>query len=130
MCSSLSVALLAVGTAVALGGADLIAVTDGLNYNAGSQVSIRFEPRMMRTSHAAIRYAGEERPAVKDIELQVKDGEFAPLWKIPFDARTGRYEVDVDGVRNATSFAVHRKLARVTHVELERTFYTNGDPIH
>ena len=85
---------------------------------------------MMRTSHAAIRYAGEERPAVKNIELHVKAGEFAPLWKIPYDARTGRYEVDVDGVRNAASFAVHRKLARVTHVELERTFYTNGDPIH
>ena len=43
---------------------------------------------------------------------------------VPKDARTGRYEVDVDHERSATSFAVHRKVVQVARIEMERTFYT------
>src|SRR5689334_17613682 len=86
------------GTATAAADADLVAVTDGINYNAGSRVSIRFEPKNARTYHANVRYAGEETPVVSGVVLDGKDGAYIPLWTIPFDARTGRYEVDIDGV--------------------------------
>ncbi|MGI8961677.1 MAG: PIG-L deacetylase family protein [Bryobacteraceae bacterium] len=35
-----------------------------------------------------------------------------------------------NSVRSATSFAVHRQLAKVVSVELDKTFYTAGDPVN
>jgi LmbE family N-acetylglucosaminyl deacetylase len=108
--------------------ANIVAVTDGTNYNAGSTVSLRLEGAGSGDLTASIRYAGEDRPVATG--LRTHGGAFGPLWTIPWDARTGRYEVDLAGLRNATSFAVHRKLARIARIEMERTFYTNGDPIN
>ncbi len=121
---------LACAAALACGSArcaDTIAVTDGINYNVGSEVRIRASGN--GTLKASIRYAGEDKPVAAGLSIAAGDS-YVKLWTIPFDARTGRYEVDIDGVRHATSFAVHRKPARIERVELDRTFYTTGDPIN
>lgn len=110
--------------------AELTAVVDHTNYNAGSNVLIRLEPAKDAT--AAIRYAGEESAAASGLTLH--GSGYLPLWSVPWQARTGRYEVDLtlpDGrhLRNATSFAVHRQLAKVISVELDKTFYSSGDSV-
>ncbi len=111
--------------------ADLSAVTDYTNYNVGDQVRIRLQPAGSGT--ATIRYAGEERPLVTGLHLN--GSAYEPLWTIPSDARTGRYLVDFSRaaggtVLRATSFAVHKQLAKVVSVELDKTFYTAGDTIN
>src|SRR5581483_9165078 len=111
--------------------AELAAVTDYPNYNAGSEVRLRLQPETVAT--ASIRYAGEEQSIVRDIS--VHNSEYSDLWKIPSHARTGRYEVDLTPrggkpIRGATSFVVHRELAKVVSVELDKTFYTSGDSVN
>src|SRR5690242_7489234 len=91
-----------------------VAITDYTTYNAGSEVSIRLAPAGEAT--ASIRYAGENQPLVSGIVLH--GGDYLPAWKIPWDARTGRYLVDLHPaggppVTGAGSFAVHRQLAKV-----------------
>ena len=107
------------------------AITDYTNYNAGTEVSLRLAPAVSAT--ASIRYAGEETTVVKAVPVS-KD-VYQPVWLIPWDARTGRYEVDLqipgaNPIRNAASFAVHRQLAKVLSVELDKTFYTSGDEVN
>lgn len=124
------VVLLVASAATHLLAADVAAVTDYTNYNAGSDVHIRLHPATQAT--AAIRYAGEEAPVVTAIRIQ--GSGYVKLWSIPWDARTGRYEVDLTAsgghkIRNATSFAVHRQLAKVMSLELDKTFYTSGDSV-
>jgi hypothetical protein len=81
---------------------------------------------------ASIRYAGEQRPIKPGIAVHASD--YVHLWSIPWNARTGRYEVDLTAegkqIRNATSFAVHRQLAKVMSVELDKTFHTSGDSVN
>jgi hypothetical protein len=64
----------------------------------------------------------------------VPGSEYVHLWSIPWNARTGRYEVDITAggnqIRNATSFAVHRQWSKVVSVELDKTFYTSGDTVN
>ena len=125
---SLSIAFIA---CLRLCSADLAAISDNTSYNAGSQVRVRLNPATSAT--ASIRYAGEKTAIANGIALHGVD--YLPLWSIPWDARTGRYEVDLrtsDGITipNATSFAVHRQFAKVTMVELDKTFYTSGDPVN
>src|SRR5437762_8679192 len=111
--------------------ADLAAITDRKSYNVGAQVRIRFEPATSAT--ASIRYAGEEKPVVT--EIPIAGAEYKPLWDVPWTARTGRYEVDLartggSTIRAATSFAVHRQLVKVVTLELDKAFYTSGDPVN
>ncbi len=111
--------------------ADVIAVADYTDYNAGHVVRIRLAPATRAT--ISIRYAGESRPIVTDIP--VSGSGYQDVWKIPRDARTGRYEVDLTPANNksiagAASFAVHRQLAKVLSVELDKTFYTSGDSVN
>jgi LmbE family N-acetylglucosaminyl deacetylase len=111
-------------------GASLI--TDQTNYNVGSQVMARLAPSEEVT--ASIRYAGENQSLASGIHL--KGAGYQLLWKIPWNAKTGRYEIDLifpkgaPPVRNTASFAVHRQLAKVTAFELDRTFYTAGDTVN
>ncbi len=126
--------LLVLSTALAPlhgGAAELTVVTDHTNYNAGSDVRVRLLPG--GSANASIRYAGEARPVASAIHIQGREYEI--LWKIPWGARTGRYEVDLTtsgggAIKNATSFAVHRQLAKVESVELDKTFYTSGDSVN
>ncbi len=111
--------------------AEVTAVTDHKMYNVGSAVRIRLVAGKNAT--AAIRYAGEEKPLVA--EIPISGAEYAPLWNVPWTARTGRYEVDVTSaekttVRAATSFAVDRQLVKLVTLELDKTFYHSGDPVN
>ena len=131
----------------------LQAVTDNVSYNAGSEVRVRiFLPASQHPRSApfdifaSLRYAGEqERLEVKDVLLAAglnpagKElaADYHTLWKIPEDARTGRYEVDAvlaDSqshqtllvARRVTSFAVYRKLVQIERIELEPYFLHTG----
>ncbi len=111
--------------------AAVAAVTDYTTYNAGSEVRIRIHAASNST--AAIRYAGERSPVAANIAIH--GSSYVRLWTIPWDARTGRYEVDLmlagsKQIHNATSFAVHRQLAKVMSVDLDKTFYTSGDSVN
>src|SRR5689334_20459363 len=82
-------------------------VTDQTNYNAGSDVRARLSPAAHAT--ASIRYAGETQALASGLALE--GSEYQPLWQIPWDARTGRYEIDLQPeggkpISNAASFAV------------------------
>lgn len=110
--------------------AAITAVTDNTTYNAGSAVRARLAPA--GSGVASIRYAGEDKPLVAGVRI---GGEYSLLWKLPWDARNGRYEIDLtpDGgspIRDAGSFAVHRQLVKVVSVDLDKTFYTAGDAVN
>lgn len=107
------------------------AITDHTNYNVGSTVLVRLEPGIKAI--ASIRYAGEAKSIASNIHLS--GAEYESLWTIPWNAQTGRYEVDLtlrDGksIHDAASFAVHRQLAKVIAFDLDKTFYTAGDPVN
>lgn len=111
--------------------AGLQAITDNTSYNAGSEVRLRLAPGGDAT--ASICYAGEAQPVASGIALH--GAEYLPLWKIPQDARTGRYEIDLQpsggaAIRNAASFAVYRQLVKVIAFDLDKTFYTSGDAVN
>ena len=133
------------------------AVTDNVSYNVGSEVRLKvilppsLDPRPTPLDISAnIRYAGEKEFLEKrDVEIarRVTPGketatDYHALWKIPEDARTGRYEVAVIltdsqsheplfGAQRAPlpSFSVYRKLVKIERIQLDRTFYTPGDPV-
>src|SRR5947209_2336771 len=100
--------------------AEITAVMDNTTYNAGSEVRLRLTPAA--SVKASVRYAGEEKPLVTDVP--VSGADYLRLWTVPWDAPTGRYEVDLTTgggrvVRNAGSFGVHRQLAKVVSVDLD-----------
>src|SRR5208337_601792 len=133
-------------------------VTDNVSYNVGSIVRLKVilppsldsRPTPLDIS-ANIRYAGEERFLEgKNVEIATRvtlsgketATDYRTLWKIPEDARTGRYEVAVIltdsqsheplvGARRAPlpSFSVYRKLVKIERIQLDRTFYAPGDPV-
>jgi LmbE family N-acetylglucosaminyl deacetylase len=136
----------------------LKAVADNTSYDVGSEVRLRVILLPAQTSgsvpldvYANLRYAGEARLLEeKSVEIarHLTPGEketatdYRPLWRIPEDARTGRYEVVVtlsdsqthQVVPSAaqppqTSFSVYRKLVKIERIQLNKTFYTPGDPV-
>ena len=130
-------------------------VTDNVSYDVGSQVRVKvvLPPADSLGSapiyiSANLRYAGEQKylepknvQIARGITLGAKESatEYYPLWKIPEDARTGRYEVVLalsgsPSVVNAqavpvTSFSVYRKLVKIERVRLGKGFYTPGDAV-
>ena len=130
--------------------APLDAVTDNISYNVGEIVRLRVLPDGADQNPPAdyfvtLRYAGESKAILEHVRLprgskSANDGGFQQVWRIPADARTGRYEIDLAAadapshqslfdLKRAASFAVHRKLIRIERVELGKTFYTPGDPV-
>ena len=134
----------------------LNAVTDRTTYNLGAEVRLKVFLTPAQSLFLApfdviahIRYAGEQEPLTREGTEVVsnfhpkKEGDstdYQPLWKIPGNAKTGRYEVDLlvrDSnshqtllkVPEAASFAVHRKLLQIERVELDKVFYAPGDPV-
>lgn len=138
------------------------AVTDNISYNVGETVRLRVvfphpasaerppsgdvETPMDLT--ARIRYAGESEPLLRDLALAssfvASQADYATgyreIWQVPYEAKTGRYEVDLTACRakssqviwnlpRAAAFTVHRKLLKISRIELDKTFYTSGDPI-
>ncbi len=111
--------------------AELSAITDHKAYNVGDTVRIRLDRGTSAT--ASVRYAGEQQPVVRG--LPVTGAEYTAFWNVPWTARTGLYEVDLSvtgkaKVRGATFFAVHRQLAKITALELDKPFYTSGDAVN
>src|SRR5690242_469398 len=107
------------------------AITDHTNYNVGSPVLVRLDGGM--EAIASVRYAGSAKPIASNIRL--RGAEYQPLWTIPWTAETGRYDIDLkmpDGksIQRASSFAVHRQLAKVVAFDLDKTFYTTGDAVN
>jgi LmbE family N-acetylglucosaminyl deacetylase len=134
----------------------LRAVTDNVSYNVGSEVRLKVSLPPSQLSRSApfdisanIRYAGEKEFLEKrDVQIasRVSPGgketatDYHTLWRIPEDARTGRYEVDAvltDSqshealvvARRVASFSVYRKLVKIERIQLDRTFYTPGDAV-
>ncbi len=147
-------------TALLFGAADtwsqaqLQAVPDQTSYNAGSvvRVEIIFSGSEKSASTLnfgiSLRYAGERHPVLKEVPFpssSIPSGtkhstEYHDVWRIPLNARTGRYEIDlvardskshqeVLNLTRAASFVVHRKLVQIDRIELDKTFYTSGDPV-
>ena len=125
-------------------------IADNLSYNAGDVVRLRVIPSGAEKLPAGvqylitIRYAGDPRPVLDRAPLpspQAKsEDDDREVWKVPADARTGRYTIDLAALDSTTrresfnlpqasSFAVHRKLVKVERVELGKTFYNSGDPV-
>lgn len=133
--------------------ATLRAFTDRTAYNAGSVVYLAVAaPDGEAAPPAAnlrvtLRYGGTARPILDRVPLSSPAANsggapaaFRRLWRIPADARTGRYTIDLSLAdaasssgageeRDAASFTVYRKLAEITRVELPKTFYTSGEPV-
>lgn len=131
----------------------VLGVTDRISYNAGEEVLMRLAPAQSTSVcdntafSATVRYEGDSNAVYTTSPSQVwtcPNGQAASsyslLWKIPADARTGRYEVDLLGhdkisaqltakIRGAGSFAVHRKLVKIERISLGKTFYVTGDPV-
>jgi LmbE family N-acetylglucosaminyl deacetylase len=127
-----------------------------VSYNVGSEVRLKVllppagpsQPGPFGIS-ANIRYAGDERFVEErnvEIATRVSLGaketatNYHTLWKIPEDAKTGRYEVLVfltdsqshealKGAPVLTSFSVYRKLVKIERIRLNKAFYTPGDPV-
>lgn len=108
-------------------------VADYTNYNVGNDVRLRLEPSGAG-GMVSIRYAGEDKRLVRDVP--VPRSGYGLVWHIPETAETGRYDVDFtpngggELVRRATSFAVHKKVAEIVSVDLDKTFYTTGDSVN
>ena len=130
-------------------------VTDNVSYNVGMEVRIKvFLPPSDHFGSAPIdisanvRYAGEQK-YLKEKNLEIARGvtlgakesatEYCPLWKIPEEARTGRYEVvlQLSGSPSAmyaqevpvTSFCVYRKFVKIERIRLGKALYTPGDAV-
>lgn len=131
----------------------VVAITDQTSYNVSSQVLMRLAPAPGATVRgnmvfsAIVRYDGESQAAYTTAPSQTwtcpvapATTSYKPLWKIPPDARTGRYEVDLIGydrisgqvsfkLPGAGSFAVYRKLVKIESIKLGKTFYVTGDHV-
>ncbi len=152
-------AALVLGPARGWSQAGIKVVPDQTSYNVGSAVHIRLvgpapgadarrRTGVARELVATIRYAGESRPVAEGLRLpaslllsSAKDSpEYFNLWRVPSDARAGRYEIDVaerdprtrQAIGNpmrAGSFAVYRKVVHLEEIKLDKTFYTSGDQV-
>jgi len=113
-------------------------------YNAGSKAVIRATLSGATAAgsyevFADLRYAGSN--ASNSFALRRSGGEdvYEGAWDIPAGAATGLYTVTLraqDAVSHALiatspapGFFVYRKLLRITHVTLDKTFYAPGERI-
>jgi LmbE family N-acetylglucosaminyl deacetylase len=155
--------LLAAGSAGAQDGIQL--VPEKVSYDVGEQVRLKVvypDPGKTPPAHpgaqlsveipadlaVTLRYAGASKSILEDVPLAESfvasksnySTKYREVWRIPEDAETGRYEVDlrirdpktheiISSRENAASFAVHRKLVRIKRIELDKAFYTSGDPV-
>ncbi|HXW16258.1 MAG TPA: PIG-L family deacetylase [Terriglobia bacterium] len=125
------------------------AVTDQITYNAGDPVRLRIifpsspaEQAQVRYLFA-VRYGGEAKPVADRLVLGSAESAipgYRLLWKAPFDARPGRYEIDMRGqdpishqvIQNfprICSFVVHRQVIQIASAEVGKPYYRSGDTI-
>ncbi len=128
--------------------AALQGVTDRITYNVGDSVQLRIispTPQVEPEVHygLAVRFAGETKPVADNLTLETVNGHpeiYHLLWKIPANARPGRYEIDLrdedpkshqiaSETPNVCSFVVHRQLIRIDSFILPHENYSSGDSI-
>jgi len=140
---------------VAPGDGSLRAVTERITYNAGEEVWLRLVPPSPQETHTldsylfSVKYAGEDKPVAEGLILgqerrlgtvEPASTRYGPLWKIPRDARTGRYEVGlrvqnpksqqvIQEIPHFCSFVVHRQAIQIISAEVGQGDYTSGDAI-
>ena len=128
------------------------AVTERMTYNAGEEVWLRIvspsPPAVpaLDSFRFTIRYVGDDKPVAEGLVLGHKTRldspapapSYHPLWTVPLDARTGRYEIDMR-VRDPKalpdaqdfprigSFVVHRQQVRIMSIDVFESYYTSGD---
>ncbi|HEX5411642.1 MAG TPA: PIG-L family deacetylase [Terriglobia bacterium] len=154
ICTGLAIAsVILLLPAMARAQSSVLAVTNRTTYNAGEEVMMRLAPSQKASAcnntafSATVRYAGDSQAVSTTTPSQVwacpggqAAGSYSLLWKIPADAPTGRYEIDLVGhdrvsgqetakIREAGSFAVHRKLVKIERITLGQAFYVTGDPV-
>jgi len=92
---------------------------------------------------AEIQYAGTTSTTSVQMnalpQVQAGTAEYEVGWPIPPQAPTGLYTVTLRAEDHAEhlpvatqkvrGFAVYKKLVRISHLSLDKTFYTVGDPI-
>jgi len=147
-------ALLAVGGFVGLPSsrlnarpqASLQAVTDQITYNVGEEVRLRIispppqEQSAQIRYHFTVRYAGDAKPVADGLVLGSAEGpspSYRLLWKVPLDARAGKYEIDMQGqdsgspstISGICSFVVHRQVIQIVSAEVAHPYYPSGDAI-
>jgi LmbE family N-acetylglucosaminyl deacetylase len=125
--------------------------TDNISYNVGAEVWLAVvglgATSQLSNIVATLRYAGEDKPLHEmslpgaAVRSETKPAtRYVRLWRVPADARAGRYEIDLQArdsksrqvllnLPAAASFAVHRKLLQIDRVELDKSNYTTGDPV-
>ena len=154
VCTILSIVALALLMPVlAHAQTNVLAVTNRTSYDVGSEVMMRLVPspgaslRGNLAFSATVRYDGENKAVHTTSPSQVwtcpadpSSSSYSLLWKIPVDAQTGRYEIDLMGydrisgetfikARQAGSFTVYRKLVKIEQIRLGKTFYVTGDHV-
>ena len=132
-----------------------IGATDRITYNVGSEVRLKIifpsgvNAVPASSFVATVRYAGESTPVVEAPFMIGPGGsdsggslpDYHLIWKVPANARTGRYEIDLAGKGpnhgaatfsqpNVASFALHRRLVEIERIALDKTFYNPGDRVH
>jgi LmbE family N-acetylglucosaminyl deacetylase len=133
--------------------ASLQAVTDQITYNVGEEVWLRIIPPSPQEIHTldsylfTLRYGGEGKPLLDGAMLGGNERGAASssslyrlLWKVPHDARAGRYEVDLrvqnpsshevlQDIPRICSFVVHRQVIQIVSAEIGQPYYAAGDNI-
>jgi LmbE family N-acetylglucosaminyl deacetylase len=128
--------------------ATLQAATDRITYNVGEGVRLRIISPLPQVEpevpyRFTVRFAGEQKPVADGLALEGADGHpsiYHLLWKVPIDARAGRYEIDlrvqdpkshevVQEIPRICAFVVHRQLVHLVSVEVGQQDYTSGDAI-
>src|SRR5208283_727299 len=122
--------------------ASLQAATDRITYNVGEEVWLRIIPPSPQAVHTldsylfSVRYQGEEKPLLEGAILGSSERAAAQasppyrlLWKVPLNARAGRYEVDarvqnpsshevIQEIPRICSFVVHRQVIQIVSAEV------------
>ena len=137
----------------------VVLVTDRTAYDVGSEVRVRLVQAQTGRSSGlpsdrgptelliSVRYAGEQQSVAPGIAIPCSlsggsksSSDYSLLWKVPPEARTGRYEVDVAGnnpkshevywrAPGAAAFVVYKKLIHVDEIKLDKTFYATGEAV-
>ena len=131
-------------------------VAEHPTYNPGDEVWLKIIPpapqglRSLDSYLFTVRYAGEQKPLWEGAILKPDASRLGvnptelirhrPLWKIPLDARAGRYEIDLQvqdprthrvmqDLPHVCSFVVHRQIVRIGSMETSETYFTAGDAV-
>ncbi|MFB3921176.1 MAG: PIG-L family deacetylase [Terriglobia bacterium] len=147
----ISAVTLSIAVSPARGQAGFQVVTDKISYNVGETVRVRVIPspgeetRPLTDVDVTVRYLGDSKPVLEATRIKLgadraNADEYREVWRIPEQARTGRYMVVLAGAgpkplqpslapAGNTAFVVHKKLVRIERIELDKTFYSPGDPV-